>query len=107
MVFMILYVWSKKDPYRTVTFWGFDFQAWHFPFVLALFSLLVGNSPLLDCVGIAVGHVYYFLMDVVPRVYGKVFLRTPEFLYRLFDQANVVGRSQGWQRSGGHRLGAN
>lgn len=30
--------------------------------------------------GIAIGHLYYFLVDVVPIVYGKDLLHTPQFL---------------------------
>ncbi|KAL3786683.1 hypothetical protein HJC23_002772 [Cyclotella cryptica] len=30
--------------------------------------------------GIAVGHLFYFLVDVVPIVYGKDVLHTPQFL---------------------------
>ena len=35
---------------------------------------------------IAVGHVFYFLVDVVPLVYGKDLLHTPQF---LIDQLGV------------------
>jgi len=63
MVFMALYVWSRRDPHKEVIFWGFRFQAWHFPFVLLLFSILIGGNPVLDVVGIIVGHIYYFFND--------------------------------------------
>jgi len=105
MCFMILYVWSRKDPYRQVVFWGFAFQAWQFPFVLLVVSILMGSSPLLDIVGIAVGHIYHFLTDVVPKVYNKQVLTCPQFMYNLFDQANVQARTTHWQRSQGHRVG--
>jgi len=104
MVFMILYVWSRKDPYRQVIFWGFAFQAWHFPFVLAFVSILLGSSPILDFIGIAVGHLYHFLTDMVPKIYNKQVLWCPEFLYNIFDQTNVHARTTHWQRSTGYRL---
>lgn len=105
MLFMVLYVWSRKDPYRQVAFWGFAFQAWHFPFVLLVVGMLLGGNPILDLVGIVVGHVFHFLTDIVPVQYHTQLLSTPQFLYQLYEGGNVAGRSQGWQRTGGHRLG--
>jgi len=105
LVFMLLYYWSRTDPYRPVVFWGFTFQAWQFPFVMVVVSVLIGASPLLDLIGIVVGHLYHYLMDIVPKIYGRTLLKCPEFMYGFFDQQNVVGRAQHWNRGTGHRLG--
>jgi len=105
MMFMLLYVWSRKDPTRQVNFWGFNFLGWHFPFVMIVFSVLIGANPLLDIIGICVGHLYHFLMDIVPNVYNRTVLKTPEFMYNMFDQTNVHGRAQNWQRGAGYQLG--
>jgi len=104
MMFMILYVWSRKDPYRPINFWGFLFQAWHFPFVLCFVSFIMGSSPILDIVGIAVGHIYHFLTDMYPKIYGRQLLTCPQFMYDLFDRTNVQARASHWQRGPGHRL---
>ena len=48
---MILYIWSRKDPYRQVVFYGFAFQAWHTPFLFLVLSMLLGANPVLDIVG--------------------------------------------------------
>ncbi|XP_039098769.1 derlin-3 isoform X3 [Hyaena hyaena] len=51
------------------------------PWALMGFSLLLGNSILVDLLGIAVGHIYYFLEDVFPnQPGGKRLLLTPSFL---------------------------
>ena len=34
--------------------------------------------------GIAIGHIYYFLFDVIPFVYGKDVLKTPMFMIDYF-----------------------
>jgi len=34
LVFMVLYVWSRKQPHEGVVFFGFQIQRWHFPFIL-------------------------------------------------------------------------
>lgn len=83
--FMIVYVWSKRNPTAVVSFWGFRFQGAYLPWVMLGFSVLVGNSPVFDLMGIAVGHIYYFLQDVLPAttsgaLAGKRVLWTPSFL---------------------------
>ncbi|XP_073860245.1 derlin-3 isoform X8 [Macaca fascicularis] len=62
------------------------FQAPFLPWALMGFSLLLGNSILVDLLGIAVGHIYYFLEDVFPnQPGGKRLLLTPGFLKLLLD----------------------
>ena len=50
--------------------------------------MLLGNSPTIDLIGIAVGHIYYFLEDVLPFIpagRGKRPLATPTILQLLLD----------------------
>ncbi|XP_053062548.1 derlin-3 isoform X4 [Acinonyx jubatus] len=79
---MLVYVWSRRNPRVRVNFFGLlTFQAPFLPWALMGFSLLLGNSILVDLLGIAVGHVYYFLEDVFPnQPGGKRLLLTPSFL---------------------------
>jgi Derlin-2/3 len=105
LVFYVLYVWSRKDPYRQVKLYGFAFTAWHYPFVLMLVGMLFGGSIVLDIVGVLVGHVYHFLVDVVPKVWNKTMLRTPPFFYQIYEAGNVHQRNTSWQQGAGHRLG--
>uniref|UniRef100_A0A670JZR0 Derlin n=1 Tax=Podarcis muralis TaxID=64176 RepID=A0A670JZR0_PODMU len=79
---MLVYVWSRRNPYIRMNFFGLlNFQAPFLPWVLMGFSLLLGNSIIIDLLGIAVGHVYYFLEDVFPnQPGGKKLLLTPGFL---------------------------
>nr|XP_020654782.1 uncharacterized protein LOC110081966 [Pogona vitticeps] len=84
---MLVYVWSRRNPYVRMNFFGLlNFQAPFLPWVLMGFSLLLGNSIIIDLLGIAVGHVYYFLEDVFPnQPGGKKLLLTPGFLKLVFD----------------------
>ena len=34
-----------------------------------------------DIIGIVVGHVYWFLADIVPKIIGRDVLKTPGFVY--------------------------
>jgi len=100
--FIILYIWSRKNPNQPVNFWGFQFQAWYLPFVFAIFQVLMGGSPILDIMGILIGHLFHFLYDIVPHVYGKELLHCPQFLINLFQDAPTIRND--WRASIGNRL---
>ncbi|MBN3291091.1 DERL2 protein, partial [Polypterus senegalus] len=84
---MLVYVWSRRNPFVRMNFFGLlNFEAPFLPWVLMGFSLLLGNSIIVDFLGIAVGHIYYFLEDVFPaQPGGSRWLRTPSILKALFD----------------------
>jgi len=71
LIFSILYVFSRQDPHRPISFWGFTFQRWHLPFLYLLLSLLLGGDVMGEAIGIVVGHLWVYLTDTVPKVYGK------------------------------------
>lgn len=79
---MLVYIWSRRNPFIRMNFFGLlNFQAPYLPWVLFGFSLLLGNSVMVDFMGIAVGHLYYFLEDVFPTQQGGFrVLQTPQFL---------------------------
>lgn len=86
LMFFVLYTWSKRHPTAPASIWGVELKAIHLPFAYVVLNVLMGGmySDLLH--GIAVGHLFYFLVDVVPIVYGKDVLHTPQF---LIDQLGV------------------
>ena len=49
---MLVYVWSRRNPYVRMNFFGLmNFQAPYLPWVLLGFSLLLGNSIIVDIMG--------------------------------------------------------
>lgn len=56
--------------------------------VLLSFSFLLGNDAMVDMLGIAIGHLYYFLEDVYPLMMPsrKRILKTPKLIELLFAQ---------------------
>jgi len=84
---MLVYVWSRRNPYVRMNFFGLlNFQAPYLPWVLLGFSLILGNAVLVDLMGIAVGHIYYFLEDVFPHQQGGFrVLETPRLIKCLFE----------------------
>lgn len=84
---MLVYVWSRRNPFVRMSFFGIlTFRAPFLPWVLVGFSLLLGNPIIVDGIGIACGHIYYFLEDVFPlQEHGFRILHTPKILKWLFD----------------------
>lgn len=84
LIFYVLYIWSKRQPTAPVNIWGVPLKAANLPFVALGMSVFTGEdyTPVLS--GIAFGHMYYFLVDVVPIVYGKDYIHTPQFLIDYF-----------------------
>ncbi|TGZ62004.1 hypothetical protein CRM22_007668 [Opisthorchis felineus] len=91
MVLTVIYIWSQMNRDVIVQFWfGMQFKAMYFPWVLVVFNLIVRGSVLMELTGIVVGHMYYFFTSQYPQEHGgPVLLKTPSFLYRLFP--NQVG----------------
>jgi len=78
---MLVYIWSRQNEHVLMNFFGlFNFQAPYLPWVLFGFSFILGNSVLIDLIGIAVGHIYYYLENVCPAKFGFRLLKTPRFM---------------------------
>ncbi|KAM4051491.1 derlin-3 [Anomaloglossus baeobatrachus] len=88
---MLVYVWCRKNPSVRINILGLvTVRAPYLPWVLLIFSLLGGDSILVDALGIAAGHIYYFLEDVFPnQPGGKKLLVTPEILKQIFDEPQM------------------
>ncbi|KAF5830261.1 Derlin [Dunaliella salina] len=85
LTFMMVYVWGRRHQYVNLSFLGiFTFTAPYLPWVLLGFSLMLGSSPVVDLLGMAAGHAYYFLEDVYPRMTGRRLLKTPGFIKAMF-----------------------
>lgn len=92
--FMMVYLWARypENYHIRMSFFGVvTFNAPYLPWVLLLFSLLLGNAVEMDFLGILVGHAYYFLDSVYPRVAAlrgwriKKILVTPSILHYIFN----------------------
>jgi Derlin-2/3 len=97
--FAIVYVWSRRNTHVRMSFLGlFSFTAPYLPWVILGFGILLGQSPIYDLIGLAVGHIYYFLEDVYPGVSGRRLLKTPSIIKQLFDQTTEVHEAANIQR---------
>lgn len=113
MIYYVLYIWSKRHPTAQANIWGFPMAAIYLPFAYLAMTVFMGNSYMDMIHGMAVAHIYYFLVDVIPVVYGKDFLRTPQFLIDYFGvgqyqpQADPMPRAPARGGFGGGTTGEN
>lgn len=95
LTFYILYIWSKQSPTAQVNVWGVPMKAQFLPFAYILLNLVMGNSYYDLIHGLVVGHAYYFLVDVVPAIYGKDYLHTPQIFIDYFGVGAYVAPAGG------------
>lgn len=91
-LYVIMYVWSRREPEAQANIFGFKFQAIYLPWLYVALRLLMGNSIVGPLVGIAAGHLYYFLVDILPNSHGMELIKTPEFCVNIIEQ--LTGFSQ-------------
>ena len=83
LVYAILYLWSRRNPNARIQLNFVPVQGRYLPFAYVGFSLALGNRLNELIHGIVVGHLYYYLVDVVPTILGRRVLTTPRFLVDL------------------------
>jgi Derlin-2/3 len=87
LTFMMVYVWGRKNENVNMSFLGlFSFTAPYLPWVLLAFSTFLGSSPVVDLLGCAVGHLYFFLWSVYPEMTGRRVVKTPKVVKFLFRE---------------------
>lgn len=87
LTFMMVYVWGRRNASTQMSFLGlFTFTAPYLPWVLLIFSTLIGSQPITDVLGMIAGHVYFFLKDVYPDMTGREPLKTPALICAMFGQ---------------------
>ncbi|CAG9461720.1 unnamed protein product [Pedinophyceae sp. YPF-701] len=90
LAFMLVYVWARRNQYVTLQFMGLvHFTAPYLPWVLVGFAMALGHDPVYDLLGMAAGHIYYFLEDVYPAMFPHRTrpIQTPGVLCALLGQS--------------------
>jgi hypothetical protein len=66
LTFMMVYVWGRRHQYVNLSFLGvFNFTAPYLPWVLLAVSLVLGQSPVVDLLGMAAGEETDRVFEVV------------------------------------------
>lgn len=85
ILYVIMYNWSRREADSPVGIFGFKFKAIYLPWVYIGIRLIMGGSITEPLVGIAVGHLYYFLIEVLPVTHGYNLIKTPKFCIDFTD----------------------
>ncbi|KAK3026439.1 hypothetical protein RJ639_041451 [Escallonia herrerae] len=84
LVFMIVYIWSREFPNERLNIHGlFQLQGFYLPWYMLGVDMILGNPLKPDMLGIAAGHLYYFLTVLYPLSTGKNYCKTPIFVHKL------------------------
>jgi Derlin-2/3 len=116
LAFAVLYIWCKKEPMERVQFmFGIVVNSAYFPWVVIGWTVLTGGNIINHLIGVASGHLYIFLKDVLPASpYKYNFLKTPKFIENIVNKYyyvpnNNMGQGQAQQdpqqQGGAHRFG--
>mgnify|MGYP003878432505 FL=1 len=81
--FSLLYIWCKKEPFEKVKFLlGFVVKSAYLPWAIIIYSVLTGESVYAELIGIAAGHAFIFIKEVLPNnpSYRLDLFKTPKFV---------------------------
>ncbi len=106
MSFMVMYIWSRRDPMSPANFYGFTFKKWQIPPLMVVMAVLMKADPVLDIIGIVVGHLWEYVSRILPAWKNIRLVWTPDFMYRLMENNRLrgPGPARAMPRVGGYRL---
>ena len=91
--FAMMYYWGRKSKTTNVEFMGvFTFRAPYLPWFYLVISFLLESDFKNDLYGLLIGHLYFYLKEILPRmksINNIKILETPKFFVRLCDKLNI------------------
>ncbi|KAI3458342.1 hypothetical protein Pfo_015005 [Paulownia fortunei] len=84
LVYVLAYVWGREFPNALVNIHNlFELKGFYIPWYMLVVDLVLGNPLKPGLVGIAAGHLYYFLSVLYPLSSGRNILKTPRWVHKL------------------------
>ena len=91
--FAMTYYWGRKSKTTNVEFMGvFTFRAPYLPCFYLVISFLLESDFKNDFYGLIIGHLYFYLKEILPRlksVNNIKILETPKFFNKLCDKLDI------------------
>ena len=78
-LYLIMYVWCRREPEAVLNIFGFKFKALYLPWIYVAIKLLMGSDIIMALFGIGTGHLYFFLVEILPSTHGFRLIKTPQF----------------------------
>jgi hypothetical protein len=91
IMYSIMYVWCRRAPDEVQSMFGFKFKALYLPWVYMLIRIVMGGAITEPLIGVAVGHLYYFLVEILPVTPGYnlgPLVYTPKFCIQFVSYLN-------------------
>jgi Derlin-2/3 len=76
---MMYFSFKTAPPDAEIDFFIFEVKCAYAPWVTIAFLLLIGNPIVHYLLGYVCGHLFFYLVVVLPKTYGWNPLRTPQF----------------------------
>ena len=73
-----------------MSIYGIPLKSGNLPWFLMAFHVLMAGNLISDLIGVATGHTYIYLKEILPESYGYDLLKTPKFMKTLVDKLNNV-----------------
>jgi len=91
----MVWVWTRYNYTQTLSIFGYvDVSAHWFPWIACGLHFIFGQDWLQDICGIAAGHTYYFLREILPQLHNISLVQTPKFLEAYFPPEQQIGGFQ-------------
>lgn len=91
--FAMTYYWGRKSKTTMVELMGlFTLRAPYLPYFYIAISLVLYDDFVNDLFGLIVGHIYFYLKDIIPRIKntnGLDLLKTPNFFKKLCEKLDL------------------
>lgn len=86
LLMALCWIFCKRHPEQQLELFGFAFRSAVFPWVLMALHFVLGGGFMADLIGVAAGHAFLFVKDVLPTTHQQRWLETPLWLQRRFPQ---------------------
>lgn len=83
LLYMIIYVWSRREPDLMVSSFTLQYKAIYSPWISLAIYLVMGKDVTQPLIGIAVGHIYFFLISILPVSHDIDLIHTPGFCVNI------------------------
>ncbi|EDO08420.1 Der1-like family protein [Babesia bovis T2Bo] len=81
LMFSILYYWSKRDMWNSVSIYVFTVKAYQLPYAMLFLNFIMGAPMIINIIGMIAGHIYYLIREVLPTMgYKNYVSKTPHWI---------------------------
>lgn len=88
LTYGLIYLTSRRSPNAMSSMYGVQFKLLYLPWIYLLFDLVFGNPLTSGLIGIFTGHVFYFLVAILPQTHNINLIKCPQFCITISNYIN-------------------